>query len=85
MLEIDPESAEYFLWRFMIAGEHQGHGYGRHALDRVVEHVRELPGATKLVSSFVPGEHGPRDFYLRYGFVETGELDEGEHVIELAL
>jgi diamine N-acetyltransferase len=85
MLEIDPESEEYFLWRFMIAGEHQGHGYGRRALDRVVEHVRELPGATKLVSSFVPGEHGPRDFYLRYGFVETGEVDEGEHVIELAL
>jgi len=29
--------------------------------------------------------HGPRDFYLRYGFVETGEVEEGEHVIRLGL
>jgi diamine N-acetyltransferase len=85
MLELDTDAEEYFLWRFMIAGEHQGHGYGRGALDLVVAHVRSLPGASKLVSSFVPGEHGPRDFYLRYGFVETGEVDGGEHVIELAL
>jgi diamine N-acetyltransferase len=85
MLDVDADAEEYFLWRFMIASEHQGRGYGRHALDLVVEHVRGLPGARKLVSSFVPGEHGPRDFYLRYGFVETGEVDGGEHVIELAL
>jgi len=85
MLYEDAEKQEYFLWRFMIAGGCQGKGYGRRALDLVVEHVRGLPGATELRSSYVPGEHGPRDFYLRYGFVETGEVDEGERVIRLAL
>lgn len=85
MLDSDTESEEYFLWRFMVAAEHQGHGYGKQALDLVVDHVRALPGATRLVSSFVPGEHGPRDFYLRYGFVETGDVEGVEHVIELAL
>ncbi len=79
MLDIDPESEEYFLWRFMIAADQQGRGYGRRALDLAVEHVRRLPGAARLVSSYVPGEHGPRDFYLRYGFVETGEV-EGESI-----
>ena len=85
MLHEDTEKPEYFLWRFMVAAQHQGKGYGRRALDLVVEHVRSLPGARVLGSSYMPGEHGPQAFYVRYGFVETGEVDEGEHVIRLDL
>ena len=85
MLNEDLEKEEYFLWRFMIAGEHQGKGYGKRALDLVVERVRGLPSATELVSSYVPGEDGPWGFYRSYGFVETGEVEEGERVIRLGL
>ncbi len=85
MLSEDPAKADYYLWRFMIAAEHQRCGYGRRALDLVVERVRGLPGARELVSSFVPGEAGPREFYIRYGFVETGEIHDGEHVIRFEL
>ena len=85
MLSENPEKGEYFLWRFMIAAEHQRSGYGKRALDLVVERVRGLPGAGELISSYVPGEEGPRDFYLRYGFVETGEIEGDEHVIRLGL
>lgn len=85
MLWENTDDQEYYLWRFMIAAEQQGKGYGRRALDLVVEQVRGLPGATELRTSYVPGEAGPRDFYLRYGFEETGEVDEGEHVIRLGL
>jgi diamine N-acetyltransferase len=85
MTSEDVDAQEYFLWRFMIDGAHQGQGYGRQALDLVVERVRGLPGARRLLSSFVPGAHGPRGFYLRYGFRETGEVDDGEHVISLDL
>lgn len=85
MLDEDPEQGKYFLWRFMIAGEHQGQGYGRAALDLVVDHVRGRPGATELLSSYVPGEHGPRAFYLAYGFEETGEVEGTEVVIRLPL
>lgn len=85
MLSEDPDAGEYYLWRFMIADGHQGAGYGRRALDLVVEHVRALPGARELLSSYVPGEHGPRGFYLRYGFEETGEVEGDERVIRLAL
>jgi diamine N-acetyltransferase len=85
MLHEDTEKQEYFLWRFMVAGEHQGRGYGRRALDLVVSRVREQPGAKELLSSYVPGEDGPGEFYRRYGFVETGEVDDGELVIRLGL
>jgi len=85
MLSEDTETPEYYLWRFMVAAEHQGKGYGRRALDLVVERVRNLPGGTELLSSYVRGDAGPRDFYVRYGFEETGEVEEGEHVIRLEL
>ena len=85
MLHEDPEKPEYYLWRFMIAGEHQAKGYGRRALDLVVARVRELPGATALLSSYVPGDVGPGEFYRRYGFVETGEVEGTELVIRLEL
>ena len=85
MLFDDPGGPRYFLWRFMIAAEHQGKGYGKAALGLVVEHVRSRPNATELRCSYVPGEAGPGAFYAKYGFVETGELLHGENVISLAL
>lgn len=85
MLYEDPEAREYFLWRFMIDAAHQGKGYGRAALDLVVDHVRGRPGARELLSSYVPGDEGPAGFYRAYGFAETGELDGVEVVIRLVL
>lgn len=85
MLHDDPDEPRYFLWRFMIAAEHQGRGYGKAALDRLVEYVRSRPNATELQCSYVPGDAGPGAFYAKYGFVETGEVMYGEHVISLAL
>jgi diamine N-acetyltransferase len=85
MLDDDPEKQEYFLWRLMIDADHQGKGYGRRALDLVVDHVRSRPGARELRSSYVEGDDGPAEFYRSYGFVETGELEGTEVVIRLDL
>ncbi|MEH6587072.1 MAG: GNAT family N-acetyltransferase [Halioglobus sp.] len=43
MLELDPGKAQYYLWRYMIDKQHQGHGYGRQALELVIEFVRRQP------------------------------------------
>ena len=85
MLADEPETQEYFLWRFMIDARYQGRGYGRRALERLVEHVKTRPGATTLGVSYVPGEGSPGPFYHRFGFVDTGEVDEGENVARLDL
>ena len=85
MLSEDREDREYCLWRFMIAGEHQGNGYGRRALELVIEHVRGLPGATELLTSIVPGEGNPGPFYEGLGFAFTGAIDVGEQVMRLPL
>jgi diamine N-acetyltransferase len=85
MLMDDPETPRYYLWRYMIANEYQGLGFGRRALEQVIEHVRSRPGATEFVLSYVPGEGSPRDFYARLGFQDTGVHHGGENEMKLTL
>lgn len=85
MIAQQPEVPNYVLWRFMIGREHQRKGYGRAAIERLVERVREFPSATELKTSVIEGEGGPLPFYEGLGFVSTGEYMEGELVLRLAL
>ena len=74
-----------FLWRFMIDHRHQRRGYGAEALRLLVAQACTLPGVTRFKTSFVdkPGNASP--LYLRAGFHLTGEIDDGEIVLELPL
>jgi diamine N-acetyltransferase len=85
MLYDDPDEPEYFLWRLMVAAEHQGTGIGRRAVELVTAYVRTRPGAEHLYTSYVPEDGGPGPFYHRLGFVDTGEIDDGEVVTRLSL
>ena len=75
----------YYLWRLLVDHRFQGRGYGTAALDLVVEHVRTRPDARVLLVSHVEGPTSPRPFYERYGFRPTGEVHQGEPVLELDL
>jgi len=80
MLYDDAEKDHVYLWRFMIAGEHQGKGYGRRALGLVLDHARTRPNAREITASYVPIEGGAGPFYRKLGFEPTGEM-EGEEVV----
>jgi diamine N-acetyltransferase len=71
-----------FLWRFMMAGPHQGQGYGRQALDKLCQHLRAM-GVPRLYTSYGQGEGSPEVFYRRLGFVATG--GHYDHEVELVL
>lgn len=85
MLSIDPATPEYYLWRFMIDQRYQGRGYGRAAIQMLIEHVRTQPGATELLVSWVPEAGSPEPFYRGLGFEPTGQVDDGEVVARLRL
>ena len=74
MLFDDPVAPEYFLWRFMIAADHQGLGFGARAIQLLEDYVRTRPNATKLLVSYVPEKGGPGTFYRKCGFSETGKM-----------
>lgn len=74
MLDDDPEKPEYFLWRFMIAAEYQGLGFGRKAIHLLADYVKTRPGAKELLVSYVDKEGGPGPFYKKLGFRPNGEM-----------
>ena len=75
----------YFLWRLLIDQRYQSRGIGRAALALVVEHVRTRTDARVLLTSVGQGAASPIGFYLRHGFRATGEVHQGELVLELDL
>jgi diamine N-acetyltransferase len=82
--EDNPEKMEYFLWRFMIAGPYQGMGFGKKALQIVIDDLKSQ-GAKELGTSCGEGEGSPEGFYLNLGFVRTGDKVGDEVVLELKL
>ena len=87
--DVQPEPPEingpWFLWKLLIDHRHQGKGYGRETVQRIVDLVRGQ-GATELLTSHVPGEGGPAGFYAKLGFVPRGDLDpDGEIILRLDL
>ena len=85
MLDDNPDIPDYFLWRLMIATPYQGRGYGRQAVQQLIEYVKTRPGARELRVSCGEGEGSPEGFYRALGFERTGEMEEDEVVLRLAL
>lgn len=87
MMEIDLEDEDgqcFYLWRLMVGAEHQGRGFGSQAVHAARDEVKAR-GGTELYTSWVEGEGGPGPFYMKLGFVPTGEIDDGETVARLTL
>jgi diamine N-acetyltransferase len=85
MLYDDPEEPEYFLWRYMIDVRYQKLGFGKRAMDLLLDYVRSRPGAKELKLSCHPGEDGPEPFYRRYGFALTGKMLDAEAEMRIDL
>jgi len=76
--------SDFILWRFMIASSHQHKHYGNETLDFIVAMGKKL-GFKELVTSCHIGEVSPYDFYIKYGFVDTGRVDGDEQVLSLEI
>ena len=85
LLDPMPENPEVAVWRLMVDAKHQHKGIGRAAMLQVIDHVKKKGMFKKLAISYVPEEGGPEKLYLSMGFKPTGEIDDGEVVMELEL
>ena len=66
----------YCLWRLMIDKKYQGQGLGRQTMDAAMDLIRTFPfgEAKKVWLSYEPENTHAREIYLKYGFVENGEM-----------
>lgn len=83
MYAMDTDDKEYCIYRVMIAVEHQGKGYGRAAMARLIEHIREDRSHHVIYISFVPENAPTRTLYESLGFRPDGRIIEGEVVMML--
>ncbi|GKY86467.1 GNAT family N-acetyltransferase [Sinisalibacter aestuarii] len=74
----DPEGA--YIWRLMIAAEHQGKGLGGAAIGECLAQARAW-GLPRLATSVVDSSDSNIGFYERLGFRRTGAIVDGEIVL----
>lgn len=80
--ESDLIKENYCLWRLMIDKKYQGQGLGRQTMDAAIDLIRAFPfgEAGKVWLSYEPENTHAREIYLKYGFVENGEMCGNEIV-----
>ena len=78
----DEKGPGYYIVRFMIDHRFQGQGLGRRALAAAVDWVVLEKGVDQVLLSVVPENAAALELYRSAGFVETGEIDHGELVME---
>jgi diamine N-acetyltransferase len=76
---------KYFILRVMVDHHRQGKGYGRAAMELLLDRIRALPDCDEVFISYEPENEVARRLYASFGFRETGEIVEGETVARLSL
>ena len=74
-----------FIIRLMVDGKFQGKGYGRFGMEKLLEIFRADERIRVVGISYEPENEGARKLYASLGFVEPGEMLEGETLAVLKL
>ena len=84
LLDEDEEEKEYMIWRMMVDKEHQGKGYGRAIVEKVMAQFEADSRFDVLIADYVKGNDVMGRLLESLGF-EYGEFDEenNEYVMKL--
>lgn len=74
-----------FVIRLMVDEKQQGKGYGRFGMNWMLERFMSDNRIKTVGISYEPGNEVGRKLYASLGFVETGEIIEGEVLVVLKL
>jgi diamine N-acetyltransferase len=75
------EQKDPWLWRLLVDKSHQRCGIGKFAVESVLTRYREM-GCARVRVCWAPKEGNAGDFYKKLGFVENGEINDGQIVAE---
>lgn len=79
----DLEEKEYCIYRLMIDSRYQRKGYGREALQKIIDKIKEDKEHHKILISFEPNNSVAKNLYISMGFVPDGRIIDGELVYVL--
>lgn len=87
MVVYDYDVPEYDIWHMMIDEGEQGKGYGRAAMEKVLDYIRTKPFGTsnRVALTCHLDNEAARRLYASLGFQPTGDVDDGEEAYVLML
>jgi diamine N-acetyltransferase len=80
MYSLNPNHSRFqaFITRLMIDEQFQGKGYGREIMQLVLKSFRENEEIKNVGISYEPENEAARKLYASLGFIEPGDMIEGE-------
>lgn len=75
----------YEILRLMIDYKHQGKGYGKIALKKIINELASLEDCKEIFLSFDPENNIGRHLYEKLNFKDTGRMIDGELLYVLQL
>lgn len=75
----------YNFSQFFIDERYQGRGFGYTAAEMIIQRMRDDGVFDKVILCYVEGDEAAKRLYLKLGFSHTGEVEEGEVVMEKPL
>ena len=81
----DHPKQQVFIQRLMVDEDHQGKGYGRFGMEKMLELFRADDRIGEVGISYEPENEAARKLYASLGFQETGEMVYGEALAILQL
>jgi diamine N-acetyltransferase len=85
MYGLDEDTDDWWIIRFMIDRRHQRRGFGREAARALIRLIVERAGANTITLSYESDNVVAAALYRSLGFVETGEIEDGEVVARLTV
>jgi len=70
MYGVDTSNGKWKVFRLMIDRAHQGKGYGRAAMQQVIERLRTRHNCAEILICYRPENTAARRLYASLGFVE---------------
>jgi diamine N-acetyltransferase len=82
MWAVDDDDS-HWIGGFVVDGSEQGAGIGRAAMETMLTWLTEKPACQVIRLSYQPSNRAAEKLYQSLGFVPTGEMDDGETVVEM--
>lgn len=77
---IDVDDNNYWIYRLMIDEKYQGRGFGKKAMELIMDELRKDRNHNVIYISFEPDNQGARLLYEKLGFISDNRMVEDEIV-----
>ena len=80
---IDEDDGEYWIYRIMIDEKYQSKGYGKKALEKLLEIIKQDKSHNKIFLGVHKDSIYAVKMYESFGFIFNGQVFGSEHIMRL--